>query len=124
MANLSTKIKLYANKEVDFLNEVKLQDDSNGLGAYIKEWNLDIPKPTLEQLEQYDAQADLYIAMETLRAKRNKLLSDTDYLALSDNTMTEEARTYRQALRDITDGLTTKEQVEAVVFPNKPQGII
>ena len=124
MANLSTKIKLYANKEVDFLNEVKLQDDSNGLGAYIKEWNLDIPKPTLEQLEQYDAQADLYIAMETLRAKRNKLLSDTDYLALSDNTMTEEVRTYRQALRDITEGLTTKEQVEAVVFPNKPQGII
>jgi cell division protein YceG involved in septum cleavage len=34
--------------------------------------------------------------------------------------MTEEvARTYRQALRDITEGLTTKEQVEAVVFPTK-----
>jgi hypothetical protein len=63
-------------------------------------------------------------SIKTLRAKRNKLLSDTDYLALSDNTMTEEVRTYRQALRDITEGLTTKEQVEAVVFPNKPQGII
>jgi hypothetical protein len=63
-------------------------------------------------------------AMNDLRAKRNKLLADTDYLALSDNTMTEEVRTYRQALRDITEGLTTKEQVEAVVFPNKPQGII
>jgi hypothetical protein len=62
-------------------------------------------------------------AMKTLRAKRNKLLSDTDYLALADNTMTEEVRTYRQALRDITTGLTTKEQVEAVVFPTKPQGI-
>jgi hypothetical protein len=44
MTQLTTKIKLYANKEVDFLNEVKLQDD--GKGAYIKEWNLDIPKPT------------------------------------------------------------------------------
>jgi hypothetical protein len=44
-------------------------------------------------------------AMETLRAKRNKLLADTDYLALSDNTMTEEDRTYRQALRDITEGI-------------------
>jgi hypothetical protein len=33
------------------------------------------------------------MAMETLRAKRNKLLAATDYLALSDNTMTEEART-------------------------------
>ena len=63
---------------------------------------------------------ELDMAMETLRAKRNKLLADTDYLALSDNTMTEEIRTYRQALRDITEGLTTKEQVEAVVFPTKP----
>jgi hypothetical protein len=59
-------------------------------------------------------------AMNALRSKRNSLLSATDYLALSDNTMTEEARTYRQALRDITEGLTTKEQVEAVVFPTKP----
>jgi hypothetical protein len=44
MANLSTKIKLYANQEVDFLKDVLLQDD--GQGAYIKEWNLDIAKPT------------------------------------------------------------------------------
>jgi hypothetical protein len=58
-------------------------------------------------------------AMNALRSKRNSLLSATDYLALSDNTMTEEVRTYRQALRDITEGLTTKEQVEAVVFPTK-----
>jgi hypothetical protein len=58
-------------------------------------------------------------AMADLRAKRNRLLSATDYLALSDNTMTEEARTYRQALRDITEGLTTKEQVDVVVFPTK-----
>jgi hypothetical protein len=58
-------------------------------------------------------------AMNALRSKRNSLLSATDYLALSDNTMTEEARTYRQTLRDITEGLTTKEQVEAVVFPIK-----
>ena len=63
---------------------------------------------------------ELDIAMETLRAKRNKLLSDTDYLALSDNTITEEARTYRQALRDITENLTTIEQVQAVEFPTKP----
>jgi hypothetical protein len=58
-------------------------------------------------------------AMNDLRSKRNSLLSATDYLALSDNTMTEEVKTYRQALRDITEGLTTKEQVEAVVFPTK-----
>jgi hypothetical protein len=122
MAQLSNKIKEYAKAQgvanIDFLKDVILQDD--GQGAYIKKWNLNIPKPTLEQLEQYNSQVELDMAMETLRAKRNKLLADTDYLALSDNTMTEEARTYRQALRDITEGLTTKEQVEAVVFPTKP----
>jgi DNA-binding protein H-NS len=59
MANLLTKIKLYVNKDVNFFEDIILQNDSNGLGAYIKEWNLDIPKPTLEQLEQYEAQANI-----------------------------------------------------------------
>jgi len=59
-------------------------------------------------------------AMEDLRAKRNNLLADTDYLALSDNTMSAEMTTYRQSLRDITNGLTTVADVEAVVFPTKP----
>jgi hypothetical protein len=59
MANLSTKIKLYANKEIDFLKDVRLQDDNNGLGAYIKEWNLDIPKPTMAQLDAFEVQANI-----------------------------------------------------------------
>jgi hypothetical protein len=58
MANLSNKIKLYANKEVDFRTDVLLQDDGNG--AYIKEWNLDIPKPTMAQLDAFEAQATTY----------------------------------------------------------------
>jgi hypothetical protein len=87
-------------------------------------WENGTPPISKEQILAIIPAVELEMAMETLRAKRNKLLADTDYLALSDNTMTEEVRTYRQALRDITEGLTTKEQVEAVVFPNKPQGII
>jgi hypothetical protein len=82
-------------------------------------WENGTPPIPKEQILAIIPQVELDMAMETLRAKRNKLLADTDYLALSDNTMTEEARTYRQALRDITEGLTTKEQVEAVVFPTK-----
>jgi hypothetical protein len=82
-------------------------------------WHNGTPPIPKEQILAIIPQVELDIAMETLRAKRNKLLADTDYLALSDNTMTEEDRTYRQALRDITEGLTTKEQVEAVVFPTK-----
>jgi hypothetical protein len=58
MAMLTTKIKLYANQEVDFLTEVKLQDDGNGV--YIKEWNLDIAKPTMAQLDAFEAQATTY----------------------------------------------------------------
>ena len=62
MTQLSTKIKLYANREIDFLKDVRLHDDSNGLGAYIKEWNLDIPKPTMAQLESFEEQANIYEA--------------------------------------------------------------
>ena len=62
MASLSSKIKEYANSNgvanVDFMSDVMLQDDSNGQGAYIKEWNLDIDQPTDEQLELYETVAD------------------------------------------------------------------
>jgi hypothetical protein len=58
MAQLSTKIKLYVGSEVDFLNDVLLQDD--GQGAYIKEWNLDIAEPTQAQLDALETQADDY----------------------------------------------------------------
>jgi len=59
-------------------------------------------------------------AMADLRAKRNQLLQDTDFHALSDNTMSEDMTTYRQELRDLTNGVTTVEQANAVVFPTKP----
>jgi hypothetical protein len=70
MAKITNKIKLYANKEVDFLKDVKLQDDSNGLGTYIKEWNLDIPKPTLAQLDAFEAQAIAYEQLQDILNNR------------------------------------------------------
>jgi chromosome segregation ATPase len=72
-----------------------------------------------EELEWQNSEFDR--SMEELRTKRNNLLAETDYLALSDQTMSAEMTTYRQALRDITNGLTTVEDVEAVVFPEKPE---
>jgi hypothetical protein len=60
MANLSTKIKLYTNQEVDFLKDVILQDNSDGNGIFIAEWNLDIAKPTQAQLDAFEAQATTY----------------------------------------------------------------
>ena len=59
-------------------------------------------------------------AMENLRDQRNSKLAETDYLALSDQTLSADMNAYRQELRDITNGLTTVEDVEAVVFPTKP----
>ena len=60
------------------------------------------------------------IAMRDLRTKRNQLLIDTDFHALSDNTMSADMTTYRQSLRDITNGLTTVEDVNSVTWPTKP----
>ena len=59
-------------------------------------------------------------AMANLRQKRNALLSATDYLALSDNTLSYSMSNYRQALRDLTNSLTTVDEVAAVTFPTKP----
>ena len=58
MAQLSTKIREYCKangvSDVDFMKDVMLQDESDGNGAYIKEWNLDIAQPTSAQLDSYE----------------------------------------------------------------------
>ena len=62
MAQLSTKIKEYCKandvSNVDFQKDVMLQNDSDGNGDYIKEWNLDIAQPTDEQLASYETAAN------------------------------------------------------------------
>jgi len=59
-------------------------------------------------------------SLASLRQRRNSLLASTDYLALSDNTLSAAMSSYRQSLRDLTEGLSTVEQVNSVVFPVKP----
>ena len=59
-------------------------------------------------------------AIADLRQRRNALLSSTDYYGLSDVTMSDEMKQYRQDLRDITIGLTTEKKVKAKKFPTKP----
>ena len=55
-----------------------------------------------------------------LRQRRNNLLSATDFYALSDVTMSDDMTTYRQALRDLPDGLDTVEKVNNKAYPTKP----
>ena len=80
MANLSTKIKLYCEangvSNVDFMNDVKLQDDSDGNGAYIKEWNLDIAQPTDAQLSAQESAADTEEANNNVRSTRKAAYGD------------------------------------------------
>jgi len=63
---------------------------------------------------------ELDIAMGNLRTKRNRLLAETDYLALSDSTLSDDMRTYRQALRDLPAGKDTVEKCENATWPTKP----
>ena len=65
-----------------------------------------------------DGEADRNMA--ELRRQRNKLLSETDYMALSDVTMTDTWKTYRQALRDITSQTPTDITLSNIKFPEKP----
>ena len=80
MAQLSTKIKEYCKansvNEVDFTTDVMLQDDSNGQGAYIAEWNLDIAQPTDAQLASYETAANTAEANATVDATRRNEYGD------------------------------------------------
>ena len=76
MAQLNKKIELYCNangvSNVDFQKDVILQDDSNGNGAYIKEWNLDIAQPTSAQLDSYETVGNTAESNATVDATRRE----------------------------------------------------
>jgi len=59
-------------------------------------------------------------ALAGLRQRRNRLLAETDFYALSDVTLSEDMTTYRQALRDLPSGLSTVDDVNNVTYPTKP----
>jgi len=81
MASLSSKVRQYCADngvtEVDFLSDVLLQDDSNGQGPYIKEWNVSgVAQPTDEQLNAVDSAADLSERQNAARAARRTAYGD------------------------------------------------
>ena len=85
---------------------------------------------TAQEIAQRQAEATAWEAgsfdrsINSLRQKRNSLLASTDWTVLTDSPLTTTDKTawktYRQALRDITENLTTVNEVNAVVFPVKP----
>ena len=80
MAQLSTKVKAYveaAGKTVDFTKDVILQDDSDGKGPYIKEWNIaGLAKPTDSDLAAHDAAGDITETNNGVRATRKVAYGD------------------------------------------------
>ena len=59
-------------------------------------------------------------AQANLRSRRNQLLAETDFYALSDVTMSDDMKTYRQELRDLPEGKDTVEKCNHATFPPKP----
>lgn len=79
-----------------------------------------VPYTAEEEAERQAAiDAQPTLLMEGVRFQRNQLLAETDYLALSDSTLTDEMRTYRQTLRDLP--ANTADPANPV-WPTKPGG--
>jgi len=80
MASLATKIELYCkanSKTVDFTKDVLLQNDSDGKGDYIKEWNVSgLDKPTDEQLAAQETAGNTVEANHVVRATRKAAYGD------------------------------------------------
>ena len=124
MATLHSKIEQYVGRKVDFIHEVMIHSES-GKELYIGSWNVEgKPKPTdaqLKALETKAAEVDAENALNYLRTIRNQKLAETDWVV----TMHKELgtnipaawKTYRQALRDITDSATS---LDDVTWPEKP----
>ena len=85
---------------------------------------------TAEEIAQRQAEEQAWLegafdrAMADLRQRRNTLLSASDWTQLPDTTLTNTQKQswmqYRTELRNITDGLSTVEDVNGVSFPVKP----
>ena len=75
MAQLSNKIRIYLDREVDFRKDVRLQDDGDGV-VYIKEWNVAEAKPTDTQLNAFESEATKLENNNQIRATRRNLYGD------------------------------------------------
>lgn len=90
-----------------FVNGVEVARTDAEADALVAYWNA-------------NEKTELALALETLRKQRDGKLSRSDWMANSDVTMTDAWKTYRQALRDLTNGLDTADKVNSVTWPTEP----
>ena len=103
--------------------EFSIIDEDYGQLTWFSE---DITKPTLLEVEAKLVELRNDEPMRILREERDRLLTATDWWAVSDRTMTDEQLAYRQALRDLpstsTPVLDSNEElgISGVTWPTKP----
>ena len=96
-------------------------------GEYLfKNLESDVIGLTEEELQTKLAELQTAEPMQLLRQERNRRLSETDWMSFSDSpTMTDEWKTYRQALRDLPSTaeptLDENGQLTNVTWPTKPE---
>jgi len=100
-----------------------VEQDSNGnwIEKYVAQdmfADIEGGKTKSEQEAEYQASLDAILATEH-RSTRNSLLSDTDWTAMSDVTMADDMKTYRQALRDLPTHKNWP-NLEDADWPTKP----
>ena len=89
----------------------------------VNDEEVELTADEIKDLEARDveyAKGELDRLMVSIRQERTNLLAESDWMGMSDTTMSAEWKTYRQKLRDITSGLTTVDEVNAVSWPTKP----
>ncbi len=96
-----------------YSNVVSINDST---GAFDVEGNQVTLDQSVVDAAAIEVEAEQVLA--SLRTKRNRLLAETDYLALSDTSLTDEMKTYRQALRDLPANTIDP---ASPVWPIKPE---
>lgn len=96
--NRLLKLRPTLNRE-----DVYIQDNSDGKGPFIREWNSSLQQPTAEEIASVDDSLPDFVAWDILRKERNSHLGATDWTQMPDAPADGKAAwaTYRQALRDL-----------------------
>jgi len=102
----------------------KVSVDGDDINTCEIQWHDNTTPISKADIQAQFPTVELDIAMSSLRKKRDELLNETDWIVTkakeTGTTIPTAWKTYRQALRDITNDLTTVDEIEAVVFPTKP----
>ena len=108
--------KLLAGQNYSLICEL----NSDGSVTF-KDFGEGITAPSQSDLDAKATELDNGYPMEALRTQRNKLLAESDWMAVSDRTPTDAQKTYRQALRDLPANQTPSDmQLSNITWPTEP----